>query len=778
MTTTSKRMSVSLSRGLGLFDVTMIGVGAMIGAGIFGLTGIAAGKAGSGGLLLAFFLNGIVTSLTGLTYAELGAAIPEAGGGYIFVRRGMSRFWGFFAGWISWFSNSVACSLYSVIFGAFFVELLGMVGFHFSSEPVLFGLSGFQIAEKIVTLSVIALFTWINIRGATETGTVGNIITTFKIIVLLSLVVFGLIAMMNMPNWSINFQDPGPFPNGLSGVLLAMGLTFVAFEGYEIIAQSGEELVSPQKNVPRAIFLSIAITVAIYLLVAFVSIGALVQDSGLPNWMYLGQESEKAMIRTANAIMPYGALIMIIGGLASTTSALNATIYSSSRVSYAMGRGGDLPPLFGRVHRRNRTPYIAIFLSGVLIVFMATLLPIEDVAGGASLTFLILFLMANLSLIRLRKKEPNLHRAFRAPLVPWLPYLTVALQGLLAIMLFYLSWVAWLATVLWMSLGVMVFFRLGAREEAEKAADTILLEETIAKRRYSLLLPVASTPEARQLARLAAPLALQNEGEIFTLHVIKVPQQLGLSDGRDFLKYKRPLLEEVISIGKEYDVPVRTQLRLGRDIPQSIMSAAQERDADLILLGWPGHTESSGSAFGTIIDVISANPPCDLAVVRFVRGGPPKRILVPVVKNENTQLALWIALSQADFVNMKGDGGAQVVAVHFVPADTDEGTISTIWQELREELALLNVPIDLRVVRGMDDDLVENILMYSEDFDEIVIGAADEGLLEQTLFGSIPQRVAEHAVVNVIMVKRYSPLKHGILGRWFSRKNRSRRKGS
>ena len=163
---------------------------------------------------------------------------------------------------------------------------------------------------------------------------------------------------------------------------------------------------------PRAIFYSIAIAVIIYLLVAFVSVGALVQDSGLPNWLYLEQEGEKAMIRTAQSIMPFGigAFVMILGGLASTTSALNATIYSSSRVSFAMGRGGDLPPIFGSIHRRTRTPHIAIYTSGALIILFASLLPIQDVASGASLTFLILFLLVNISLLLLRKNQPELQR--------------------------------------------------------------------------------------------------------------------------------------------------------------------------------------------------------------------------------------------------------------------------------------------------------------------------------------------------------------------------------
>ena len=396
---TTKRFQVSLSRDLGLFDVTMIGVGAMIGAGIFGLTGIAAGEAGAVGLLLAFFLNGLVTSMTGMTYAELGAALPQAGGGYAWVKEGLARVFGFYAGWLSWFSHSVACSLYAVLFGTFFIELLELAGLEFGDVVFALGLSVEELAVKVLAAAVALVFITINVRGSSETGLVGNIITVFKIVILGLLVFFGLLALRNIPNWGDNFlHDPSPLPHGIRGVILAMGLTFVAFEGYEIIAQSGEEVKDPGRNVPRAIFLAIAIVVVIYLAVAFVSIGALQQDSGLPNWVYMGENGERAMIETARAIMPYGALLMILGGLASTMSALNATVYSSSRVSFAMGRDRDLPAVFGRIHTRNKTPHWAIWLSGLLIIFMAVLLPIEDVASGASITFLLLFLMVNVAL--------------------------------------------------------------------------------------------------------------------------------------------------------------------------------------------------------------------------------------------------------------------------------------------------------------------------------------------------------------------------------------------
>ncbi len=456
-----------LERSLGLLEATMIGVGAMIGAGIFGLTGIAAGKAGPMGLLLAFFLNGIVTSLTGLTYAELGAAIPEAGGGYLWVRMGLTRFWGFFSGWISWFSHSVACSLYAVLFATFFVELMEIAGVHVSWEPAFLGLSPGDWLIKGLVILVVAIFAFINFRGASETGLVGNIVTFTKVAVLLIIAGFGLKAMLNAPGLAAaNFRPPLPF--GWAGVFAAMGLTFVAFEGYEIIAQTGEELHNPERNLPRAIFLSIAIVVAIYLLVAFVAVGVPVQDIlGMKPWQYLGQYGERGMVRIAEFIMPYGRVLMLIGGLASTTSALNATVYSSSRVSFAMGRGRDLPLFFGQVHPRTKTPHWAILFSALLIAIMGVALPVADVGSGASLTFLMLFLLTNITLIRLRKTHPDMPRPFRVPWVPYLPALAVAIQIFLAGHLFEVSPLAWYATILWIVLGVLLYktYLQGLREQ-------------------------------------------------------------------------------------------------------------------------------------------------------------------------------------------------------------------------------------------------------------------------------------------------------------------------
>lgn len=770
---TADRFKVSLSRDLGLFDVTMIGIGAMIGAGIFGLTGIAAGVAGAVGVLVAFLLNGLATTLTGLTYAELGAAFPQAGGGYAWVREALPRVFGFYAGWLSWFSHSVACALYAVLFGTFFAELIELAGLEISDTDIALGLSAEELLVKALAVVAAIAFLMVNVRGSSETGLVGNVITLFKIVVLLTVVGFGIAALIDQPGWTDHFlRDPGPFPEGAGGVILAMGLTFVAFEGYEIIAQSGEEVVDPERNLPRAIFTAIAIVVVIYLAVAFVAVGAVQQDSGLPNWMYLGENGERAMIETARIIMPAGALVMILGGLASTMSALNATIYSSSRVSFAMGRDGDLPSVFGRIHFRNKTPHWAIWLSGLVVIAMAVLLPVVDVASGASITFLLLFLMVNAALIRLRKTHPDLPRPFRAPFVPWLQLLTIGIMLVLAVELARLSGIAWLVTIVWLLLGIFVYRRHGGAMEARTTGDTVLLEEATASTDYSVLVPVANNASARRLSHLGATLARANRGEVFALHVITVPRQIDLSDGRAFLAQGRVVVDEAVGVAAEHDVPVRTMVRLGRDAARSILTAAAERKADLLLMGWPGYMSRREHAFGSLTWVLAQNPPCDLAVVRFNRTGPLRRILVPVGGGPNARLALELAVAQADAAEEETGDRPDVVGLHLLLPSDHGIDHDQRRQELLHTLDIGAIPLDLQIVPT--DEVVAGILAQAEGFDQVVIGASNEGLLEQSLFGSIPQQVAEAATANVIMAKRHDPVRFR-LRNWLWARNGTRK---
>jgi len=745
-------VTVTLTRDLGLFDVTMIGVGAMIGAGIFVLTGIAAGHAGPA-LLLAFFLNGLVALLTAASYAELGAAFPGAGGGYTWARNGLSPYLGFLAGWMSWFAQAVACSLYSLGFGSFAARLLQMAH-----------ISPFDLPERtlalILSISAAALFTLVNYRGAAETGKVGNVLTLTKVAILAALVFFGLRALLNNPGWTSEFT---PFlPHGIGGVLVAMGLTAIAFEGYEIVAQSGEEVVNPDRNVPRAIFLSIGIAVSIYLAVAFALLAAMQTPDGSPTWQFLGVHAEQAVVEAADRLMPYGTVVLLIGGLMSTLSALNATLYSSSRVSFSMGRNRDLPDLFGQIHPQRHTPHWAVLFSGVLVILMAVLLPIEDVASAADIMFMLLFMMVNVSVVILRRRQPDAARPFEVPLMPLLPVLGIASQLVLSVYLFTLSPVAWYATLTWIGLGTLFYVTYARRAAPMPEPVRVIHEEIVAVTRYSVLVPVANHSQARLLGILGSAVAKDRGGEVFALHVVRVPRQLGITDGRFFLKQGKPILETVIEEARQRDVPVHTMIRLGRTVASAILETARERRADLMMLSWPGYTETPEAAFGSVIDLVAKNPPCDLAVVRFRKRELPRCILVATAGGPHAALAIELAISQARQFEAETGEEATVTLLYVLPEEADEFASAWAKRLLADVASHYDYPLAQRVVRA--PDVVTGILQEAETCNLLMIGATGGRLFEQRLFGSIPERVARGTTRTVIMTKRYWRLK-SLLGR-------------
>ncbi len=749
---------VTLSRDLNLLTITMIGVGGMIGAGIFVLTGIAAGVAGPA-LVLVFFLNGIVTLFTAMVYAELGSAFPEAGGGYLWVKEGLGGANGFLAGWMSWFAHAVAGSLYGLGFGRFAAEFWIIVGF-----PT-FGLTVHNLTLILMTLIVI-LFTSINYRGASETGTVGNIITITKISILGLFVIFGVLAMLRTEAWHTRFTT-GFMPNGFLGVLTAMGLTFIAFEGYEIIAQSGEEVINPKRNIPRAIFLAIGIAITIYILVGTVTIGAIQAPSGLKAYEYLGQQKEVAVVEVAQQTFPggIGGIVLLFSGLVSTMSALNATTYSSSRVSFAMGRDHNLPVVFARVHPRRHTPYWAVVISGVLMLVMAWSLPIEGVAAAADIMFLLLFFQVNLSVMTLRHKMPELDRGYIIPWYPVVPIIGLLTKATLAITLFHYSPTAWFTAIGWIIVGLMAYYMYFSKIEAMEKPKEIFLEEVLVSRDYSVVVPVATLEQARILGKIGAILAQDRSGEALALHVVMVPPQLTLGEGRLLLKEGRPYMETVIQQAKGLNVPVHTVLRLGRNVAESIRKTVEENAADLVVLGWPGYTNTAGRLFGSVIDPIVDDPPTDIALVRYRAFHPLHSVLVPVGGGPNSRRALKLAVSMA---RQDAEGPARVTLLHVVPIGASPSSRVRAEQVFKELLEGIDFDsIQCEVIEG--SDVAAAILGRAKGtkdekpYDLIVVGATNEPLFKNLLVGNPVEKIARDAEVTVIVVKRRSSPLHSFL---------------
>jgi amino acid transporter len=447
-----------LSRDMTVTQATMTGVGAMIGAGIFVLTGIAAGLAGPG-LLVAFALNGVIATLIALVYAELGSAMPEAGGGYVWARAGLGDTQGFVSGWMSWFAAAVAGSLYALGFGAYFVAFLERIGLVIVSDYIF-------VVEKLVAVIAIITFLVINQYGSSAMGKAETWISGAKVLILAFFILTGLLIMSSNPNQTTsNLVDF--FPKGFFSIFTAMGFTFIAFEGYEVVCQTGEEIYDPKFSIPKSVILSVIIVIPIYLLVGLVSLGAYTVENQA-TWEFLSRNKELGLLFAAEKMLPgLGLVVILFGGILSTLSALNAAIYSSTRVAFALARDGSLPSKLGMVWNKTHTPIISIWVTGLLIIIIAILIPIEAVATSADLMFMILFGQVMIASILIRKKvrisKEKLDYGYKTPLFPIIPIFGGIALLFIFIFTIFLHPESFIVTSMWLVLGALFYLGYGRR---------------------------------------------------------------------------------------------------------------------------------------------------------------------------------------------------------------------------------------------------------------------------------------------------------------------------
>jgi amino acid transporter/nucleotide-binding universal stress UspA family protein len=749
---------VTLARNLSLFDITMVGVGAMIGAGIFVLTGIAAGPAGPA-LILAFALNGIVTFLTAMVYAELGSAIPEAGGGYLWIKRGLPAWNGFLAGWMSWFAHAVAGSLYALGFGAYLAAVLQNA--HLIPSAIAEG-----HAVKILAVAVALLFIGINFKGVSETGKVGNIVTLAKLAILGVFIASGMAVIFRHPAYLGKFT---PFaPAGITGVLTAMGLTFIAFEGYEIIVQAGEEVRNPKRNIPRAIFISLAIVVPVYMLVAFTAIGAVNPGADQPSWQWLAQHAELGLAAAARQFMPFGATLLLLGGLFSTMSALNATTFSSTRVSFAMGRDRNLPGIFARIHQRTHTPHLALTASGALIIFMAVAIPIQDVAAAADVMFLLLFLQVNVAVIVIRKRYGDkLDYGFLVPFHPVLPAINIGLIAFLAVFMFHFSAIAWFFVIGWISAGLFLHRFYAFPREREEDLTPVVLQQTPAARSegFRVLVPIANPSSARTMMNVAARIARPVNGRLVLLHVGRVPPQTPLTSGRRALERIRPAVDQAARVAETLNLESESLVRLAHEPWRAIVDTIEDHKIACTVMGWKGRTRAPNTTVGSNIDRVLKYANCNTLVVQQGADIPAKRVLVPVANPYTAGLLLSAGRLLLD----DSDEEARITILHVFPPRLSDARREARVAALREALQRPG-PFDLGDTRPtLNDEQVElklsgaadtvrSIVRRTRNADLLIVGSSQAGWLERNVLGRKPYLIARRSACPVIMV---SPKTHG-----------------
>ena len=742
----SEQFEVGLSRDLSLFDITMIGVGAMIGAGIFVLTGIAAGTAGPA-LILSFALNGIVTVFTAMVYAELGSAIPEAGGGYLWVKEGLPGPNAFQAGWMSWFAHAVAGSLYAMGFGAYFVLVLN--NFNIS----IFGLHG-EMLNKLITVFIILIFVAINYKGVSETGMAGNIVTVAKVVILIIFIVSGVWAIVSHPAFFQKFQNFSP--KGFPGILSAMGLTFIAFEGYEIIVQAGEEVKNPRKNIPKAIFYSLAIVVPIYIFVAFAAIGAVTPDTNIPTYVWLGIHAELGLVEAAKQFMPFGTMLLLIAGLFSTMSALNATTYSSTRVSFAMGRDKNLPKAFSAINRKTRTPHKALMFSGALILVMAVIIPIKDVASAADIMFLLLFLQVNIAAITLRKKYGSrLKYGYLMPFFPIVPIIGIITKLFLALFMFDYSPIAWYFTIAWIGIGTIIYYTYAKKRIEEGGSTSFLAHQekrlvTHDTESYNVLVPVGNPDSLKTLMPIAINSARKNNGSVLILQIVVVPEQLPVSEGVIYVEQSKEIANQALQMVQDADLTGEVLIRVSHQAYDAIIETAEERKSNLIIMGWKGSVSSRKNVIGGNIDRILEKVNCDVLVVQQNAKIPFHKILVPIA-NPN-QIKPIISKTES----FDSNGKMEIRFLHIfktvLSEDEKQKTLEAFKNEVSEYFVKnSNDNLTVKVDGVINNDVTGTIVKTADNYDAVVIVGSHENWIQKRFSNIKPNLIALRTITPVIL---------------------------
>lgn len=431
-----------LKKVLGPFDLVLMGIGAIVGTGIFVLTGTGALTAGPA-LTLSFVVAAIACGFAALCYAEFASTVPVAGSIYTYSYATLGELVAWMIGWDLLLEYGLATSTVAVGWSGYFQSLIAGFGLHLpdalTAAPG--AVPGKETLFNLPALIIMLVLTAMLSLGVRESARVNNVMVVIKIGVVLLFILVGA-RHVQPANWQ-------PFmPFGVSGVMSAAALVFFAFIGFDAVTSAAEEVKRPERDLPIGIIGSLAICTILYVIVSGIMTGI------VPFKQFLGVD-HPVSLALQFAKENWFAGFVDLGAILGMTTVILVMAFGQTRILYAMSRDGLLPKKLSSVHPKYGTPFFATWVVGIVFGLIAAVVPLGVLAELVNIGTLAAFCLVSFAVIVLRKKRPDLHRAFRCPGVPFVPLLAIAFC---AALMSFLSATTWIAFLVWLVIGLVVYF--------------------------------------------------------------------------------------------------------------------------------------------------------------------------------------------------------------------------------------------------------------------------------------------------------------------------------
>jgi amino acid transporter/nucleotide-binding universal stress UspA family protein len=730
---------------MGLWGAVGLGVAAIVGGGILILGGVAFEATGPSAVL-AFGLNGFLAILTVFSFAEMSAAFPESGGTYVFSKKVLSIRAAFGVGWIIWFASIVAAVLYALGAGFFIAIAINRIWESYTGTVLEWVNTGFTAT----VIAVIATLIYTKMLFNKQTSG-GNLINIGKLAVFLILIIGG--------GWYISTQsvldivdDYTPFfTEGGFGLLQAMGYTFIAYHGFDLIAAVGGEVKDPERNIPRAMFISLIVAIVIYVLFMLVITVAAV-GPGESIAQVSSADPEAIVMFAAEAYMgKFGLWLVIIAGILSMLSALYANLLGASHIAFSMAKDRTLPRALGKVDKDWGTPVKAILATAAVLVITIIIIPDVAIAGAASsLIFLISFAIAHWISILSRLRSDPKDLPFKSPFFPLIPVVGILSCVGLAVFQGIKVPLAGVIMLVWLGLGgglYYILFRRRARvvDASAEGYDPRLV--SLRGRSPVVLVPIVNPSHAVPMVAVASALAPPITGRVLLLSVVRTPEDWNPETHPEKLNNTQRVLKESLSASFGLGLIPEVLTTVATEPWDEIIRVSHAYSCESLLLGLTNLNEKSEERIEYVMNRVDS----DVVVLRTThmwRLSEVKKILVPV-RGSGAQDELLARL-------LGSICRASNPEVTFLKVLPEYAT----WQQTdKARKALFQIAEDqvphgqIKVVIVKNNNVSEELISHAQDSDLMIVGLQRFSRRHKE-FGKLPLYIAQETDCPMLMISR------------------------